>query len=171
MACYGIARRIRPDDPPPLHIPARLWLPLAVAASYAGSPGLLARCVTLSVVNHALVCNSSLVAAALLGGVPVGVLEQFLLNPLAMAMNILPFTPGGVGLAETAFSYLYEVVGVQGGAAFGLLGRIILYAAYTLVGVPCLVRLPRAHRSAADGTQDAQPLGDAPARTVPARRT
>ena len=44
-----------------------------------------------------------------------------------MVMNVIPITPGGVGVTESAFSYLYDAAGCAMGATIGILGRTIQY--------------------------------------------
>jgi uncharacterized membrane protein YbhN (UPF0104 family) len=82
------------------------------------------------------VCATFLVASDLLGACDLTALHQYLLNPLAMTLNVVPITPGGVGVAESAFSYLYEAAGCAAGATVGIVGRIIQYAAYVMAGLP-----------------------------------
>ncbi len=117
------------------------WLPefLGYVQTLAGNTGLLLKCIGLSLMNHALICCSFLVAAHLIGNVNLSILQQFVFTPLAMVMNILPITPGGLGITEAAFSYLYETLGCSVGADIGLIGRLIQYLSFTLVGVPCLI--------------------------------
>jgi len=117
------------------------WLPefLGYVQTLSGNTGLLLKCIGLSLMNHALICCSFLVAAHLIGNVNLSIIQQFVFTPLAMVMNIIPITPGGLGIAETAFSYLYETLGCSVGADIGLIGRLIQYLSFTLVGVPCLI--------------------------------
>ncbi len=70
-------------------------------------PGLLAAAILLSLLNHALVVATYLVAARILGdALPWS--THFVLSPLAMVMNMVAVTPGGIGLTEGTFSFLYE---------------------------------------------------------------
>jgi hypothetical protein len=76
----------------------------------------------------------SLVANSLL--LIVMVLAVFVLNPAGLAMrmclivplgfvaNSLPFTPGGLGVGETAFNALFTVAGLTGGAEALLCWRV-----------------------------------------------
>jgi|GEM_PF-6581392 len=116
----------------------RLRKAVAAGDDFARRPRLLAKCIGLSLVNHALVCSTFLIAAKLLGGIDVPPVQQFMLNPLAMVINVVPITPGGVGVTESAFSYLYEAAGCALGASIGILGRSIQYLAYVVVGFPAL---------------------------------
>jgi uncharacterized membrane protein YbhN (UPF0104 family) len=119
--------------------PSRIQKALSVGDHFVRRPALLAGCIGLSLVNHALVCGTFLIAAALLGGVAISTLQQFLLNPLAMVINVIPITPGGVGVTESAFSYLYAAAGSPLGATLGILGRSIQYLAFAVVGFPALI--------------------------------
>ncbi len=120
-------------------LPRRLRQLIAVGDLFARRPRLILGCVGLALANHFLVCATFLIGGELLGGLDLSLLQQLLLNPLAMVANAIPVTPGGLGLAEGAFSYLYGAAGCSLGAATGILGRTIQYAAYTIVGLPALV--------------------------------
>lgn len=101
-------------------------------------PGVLLAAIGLSLLNHALVVFSFFVAAAMFHD-PLPLVAHFVLSPLAMTMNMIPLTPGGVGLAEGAFSFLYQYAGSTQGAAIGLLGRLVQYLAFAVGGVPALL--------------------------------
>jgi len=121
------------------YLPSRFHQAVAVGDHFVQRPMLLARCIGLSLVNHILVCCTFLIGAELLGGIDISTLQQFLLNPLAMVINVIPITPGGVGMTESAFSYLYDTAGCSLGATIGILGRTIQYLAYAAVGFPALI--------------------------------
>lgn len=120
------------------------WLPqpvceaLAVGAQFTDRPAILLACVALSVVNHLLVCGTFLIGAVLLRS-QVPLLQQLLLDPLAMVINTIPVTPGGVGTTESAFSYLYAAAGCSLGAALGIIGRLVQYGAYAVAGLPAFL--------------------------------
>jgi uncharacterized membrane protein YbhN (UPF0104 family) len=61
-------------------------------------------------------------------------LRHFVADPLAMVMNVVPLTPGGIGITEGAFSFLFEQMGSPSGAEIGLVGRGIQYVAYVVGG-------------------------------------
>jgi glycosyltransferase 2 family protein len=97
------------------------------------SPRLVFFAVGLSILNHGLVVFSFMVVATLLhDGLPL--LTHFILSPLAMVMNVVPLTPGGIGVAESAFSWLFEHAGSPHGAMVGLIGRMVQYAVFALGG-------------------------------------
>lgn len=116
-----------------------LQMAISVGKHFAGRPSLLAGCIGLSLVNHSLVGCTFLLAAELLGGSDISLMQQLMLNPLAMVINVIPITPGGVGMTESAFSYLYDAAGCSLGAAIGILGRSIQYVAYTASGIPAFI--------------------------------
>jgi uncharacterized protein (TIRG00374 family) len=102
-----------------------------------GSPRLLGAAVGLSLANHVLVIMTFVAAGALLND-SVSPFYHFILDPLAMVMNALPVTPGGIGVTEGAFSFLFEAIGSSKGAAIGLLGRFIQYSAFAVAGTMAL---------------------------------
>jgi uncharacterized protein (TIRG00374 family) len=116
----------------------------------ARQPRVLLFCVVLSFFSHALTCTTFVLAAALLGESAIPWLNQFLLGPLALAMNAIPLTPGGIGIAESVLSYLYEAAGYGQGANVGLLGRLIQYAACIVAGALAFVFLPSRPHPAPD---------------------
>ena len=61
--------------------------------------------------------------------------DSFFVAPFAILANALPFTPGGIGVAESASSWFYEVIGVAGGANGMLLTRVFLVV-FALFGLP-----------------------------------
>ncbi|MCK9996182.1 MAG: flippase-like domain-containing protein [Candidatus Krumholzibacteria bacterium] len=121
------------------NLASRIHMAVCVADHFVHRPFLLAGCIGLSLANHILVCCTFLIAAELLGGIEISSLQQFLLNPIAMVMNIVPITPGGVGVTESAFSYLYFAAGCSIGATIGILGRTIQYIAFIFVGFPAFI--------------------------------
>ena len=121
------------------YLPSRIQQAVSIGDHFVQRPFLLVRCIGLSLVNHVLVCCTFLIGANLLGGVEISSLQQFLLNPLAMVINVIPITPGGVGVTESAFSYLYDAAGSSMGATIGILGRTIQYIAYAAVGLPAFI--------------------------------
>jgi len=121
------------------YLPSRIKQAASVGDHFIQRPWLLARCIGLSLINHILICCTFLIGAELLGGVDISSLQQFMLNPLAMVINVIPITPGGVGVTESAFSYLYDAAGISMGATIGIIGRSIQYIAYTAVGLPAFI--------------------------------
>lgn len=102
--------------------------------AYFSAPRLILIAMILSLLNHALVITSFVVASLLLKDT-IPIYAHFLLNPLGMAMNAIPITPGGLGIAESAFSFLFMTLGSPNGAMIALIGRFIQYTVFTLAGV------------------------------------
>lgn len=100
---------------------------------YLRAPKLIIFVIALSLFNHALVVGSFIAAGALLkDNIPI--LAHFILNPLAMLMNARPLTPGGLGMAESVFSFLFDSAGSSNGAMIGLIGRCIQYVVFIMSG-------------------------------------
>ncbi|MGC8658420.1 MAG: lysylphosphatidylglycerol synthase transmembrane domain-containing protein, partial [Desulfomonilaceae bacterium] len=94
--------------------------------------------IALSLMNHVLVLVSFVVAARLIGNsLPIS--QHFGIDPIAMTLNAIPITPGGIGVAEASFSFLFQVLGSGDGAFIGLLGRSIQYFVFIIAGVPALL--------------------------------
>ena len=105
-------------------------------------PGLLAIAVLLSLVNHALVIATYVAAAIMLGDI-LPWYAHFVLSPLATVLNMVAITPGGIGLTEGAFSFLYASAGSSQGASVGLLGRILQYLSFIASGTLALFGMRR----------------------------
>ena len=63
------------------------------------------------------------------------VMDSLFIAPFVILANTLPFTPGGVGVAEGASSWFYEAIGVVGGANGMLLTRVFIVL-FALFGLP-----------------------------------
>lgn len=114
-------------------VPKKIQNLLTTLRNHLKAPKLIIIVMVLSLFNHAFVVISFVVAAALLNdGIPI--IAHFILNPLAMAMNAIPLTPGGLGMAEGAFSFLFQAAGSPNGAMVGLIGRFIQYSVFILSG-------------------------------------
>lgn len=107
---------------------------------YLRYPGLIGISILLSVLNHALVVVGFLAAAVILGD-EMPSFSHFILDPLAMLMNMIPVTPGGLGMAEGAFAFLFKAAGSLNGAEIGLLGRFIQYVVFVVGGGLSLLTL------------------------------
>jgi uncharacterized protein (TIRG00374 family) len=71
------------------------------------------------------------------------VLAHFIINPIALLLNGIPLTPGGLGITESAFAYLYLAADSQNGAVISLLGRLNQYLVYAIIGIPALFLIRR----------------------------
>ena len=119
-------------------LPEKLSDLVTGVGGFLRAPRLLAGAVGLSVANHALVIVTFLAAGVLLRDSIPGH-THFLADPLAMVLNVIPLTPGGIGITEGALSFLFEELGSPNGAAVGLLGRGIQYVAYVTGGSVALL--------------------------------
>jgi glycosyltransferase 2 family protein len=97
------------------------------------NPWVLTTTIGLSLINHALVIVTFVLAGFLLHD-SVSAFTHFILSPLATVLNAVSLTPGGIGLTEGAFSFLYEHINVSSGATIGLLGRFIQYLTFVVSG-------------------------------------
>ena len=70
---------------------------------------------------------------------PLSPLTHFLLNPIGLTGNLIPITPGGIGLTEGIFQYLYSSAGSDYGATIGLISRLLQYIVFAGLGFPALV--------------------------------
>jgi uncharacterized protein (TIRG00374 family) len=61
------------------------------------------------------------------------VLPSLTIAPLVTLANMLPLSPGGVGVAESASAVLYAAAGYAGGASGMLLTRIVIIG-HALIG-------------------------------------
>jgi len=106
---------------------------IAVFKSSLSNPKLIFSLIGLSLLNHLFVIVSFTIGAFLLKD-SLAAYMYFVINPIAMLMNAIPVTPGGIGITESAFSFLYESAGSPSGAAVGLLGRLIQYIVFFMGG-------------------------------------
>jgi hypothetical protein len=104
----------------PRQLPERV---VAAIAAYRGKAGILFAALATS-----LVCNLTLIATTALAiflFAPQSLaLKMCLVIPMGDVANSLPLTPGGLGVGETAFSALFNIAGLQGGAEALLCWRI-----------------------------------------------
>lgn len=141
----GLIQRLSPRTPERLrNLVAALHHSLRDAKLVMGAVGL-------SLVNHGLVIVTYILAGHLLGDA-IRPLTHLVVDPLAMVLNVVPLTPGGIGITEGAFSFLFEQLGSPHGAAVGLLGRFMQYIDYVVAGTAALlaVRFGRAAVAPAD---------------------
>jgi hypothetical protein len=120
---------------PGRQLPERIVATIGAYRSHAG--------VLLAALAAALVSNLTLIAATALaiflfspGSLQ---LKMCLVIPMGDVANSLPLTPGGLGVGETAFSALFKIAGLLGGAEALLCWRI-WRAAVGLVGLVIYLR-------------------------------
>lgn len=66
-------------------------------------------------------------------------ITQFILSSIGMAGNLIPLTPGGFGITEGVFAYLFLLVGSDNGAVISLISRILSYSVFIALGFPMWV--------------------------------
>jgi uncharacterized protein (TIRG00374 family) len=119
-------------------LPSKLVNLIRALMLYRNHLGAVLMAIGVTLVSQGLVVVSFFLVAVLLDD-PLSISAHFVINPLAMVMNVVPLTPGGIGITESAFSYLYEWCGSPYGAAVGLLGRFIQYTVFIIGGISCLL--------------------------------
>lgn len=95
---------------------ATLWV-------YRSNGRLLARCLVISIIANALDTATYLFASRVME-TPITMGQTFVIGPLVTFANVLPISPGGIGVAETASSVLLGQFGILTGAEIVLLIRI-----------------------------------------------
>jgi glycosyltransferase 2 family protein len=106
-------------------LPWRNWPTQVIRtiASYRHDLGTVAAALGISVLANSLLLIVMLLAVFVLN--PAGLdFRMCLIIPLGFIVNCLPFTPGGLGVGETAFNSLFAVVGLSGGAEALLCWRV-----------------------------------------------
>lgn len=106
-------------------LPAR-QLPERVVAcigAYRGRWGLLLASLVASLASNLTLIAATALAILLIAPGSLS-LRLCLVVPMGDVANSLPLTPGGLGVGETAFSALFRVAGLQGGAEALLCWRI-----------------------------------------------
>ena len=92
--------------------------------SFRDAPGKLFGALLLSLLMHTFAIGAALALAAALN--PAGFTWLIsLLIPLGFLANTLPLTPGGLGVGEAAFTKLFGLIGLTGGAEVLLAWRLL----------------------------------------------
>jgi hypothetical protein len=122
------------------------WLPrmarnLTFAlADYSKHGMALVQAIGISVLSHGCIVLAFVVMAMLVRD-PLTLAQHFALDPLAMVLNIVPLTPGGLGITEGAFAYLFQHAGSSNGAVVALLGRVVQYFVFCIGGTVALIAI------------------------------
>jgi uncharacterized protein (TIRG00374 family) len=96
---------------------------IRTVASYRHHLGTVLAALVISIVANCLLLVVMILAVFVLN--PAGLnLKMSLIIPLGFVVNSLPFTPGGLGVGETAFNALFSVAGLTGGAEALLCWRV-----------------------------------------------
>jgi uncharacterized protein (TIRG00374 family) len=95
--------------------------------TYASRPGELSLCVALSFVNHLTVISGILVLGRAFGDHVLAWSSYFAIAPVATIVSALPIAPGGWGLGEAAYSYLFALLGASAvvGLATSISSRLL----------------------------------------------
>lgn len=122
------------------HLPALLHQIVAAIQQIARFRRDIALCLVLTIVSHSFtIINFVIIGILINDNLPV--LAHFILNPIALFFNSVPVTPGGLGITESVFAYLYESANSDNGALISLLGRLNSYCVYIVVGLPAFFLL------------------------------
>ena len=100
----------------------------------------LFQAIGISVLSHGFIVVAFFIMAVLVRD-PLTLAQHLALDPLAMVLNIVPLTPGGLGLTEGAFAYLFQQAGSANGAIIALLGRVVQYIVFSVGGSIALVAI------------------------------
>ena len=105
----------------PLHDAARRALDALF--SFRGHIGALALALSITMLGHVLLAGFFVLGArTLIPAAPAGTVVWVSL--LALVANVLPLTPGGLGVGEAAFAAAFRLAGYNGGAELLVLWRI-----------------------------------------------
>ena len=99
-------------------------------------------CISISIASQLITILGFVIMGILIQDT-LPVLAHFIINPIALLLNGVPLTPGGLGITESAFAYLYLAADSQNGAVISLLGRLNQYLVYAIIGIPALFLVRR----------------------------
>jgi len=57
----------------------------------------------------------------------IGLYNALIVSPIAFIVNLLPISPGGIGVGEKAFKELFLLYGIEGGATVFFISRFFMY--------------------------------------------
>lgn len=92
-------------------------------------------CLAITVVSQSITIFNFVIVGILIND-SLPLLAHFILDPIALFFNTVPITPGGLGITESVFAYLYESAASSNGALVSLLGRLNQYCVYIAIGLP-----------------------------------
>ena len=122
------------------HAPAALRALVQAFRKFANAPRAIGIAIVLSLISHTLIVVVFILVARLMHD-PLSVFDHAVLNPIAVTMNAVPITPGGLGVTEGAFAYLARTAGSDNGALIALTSRMVQYAVYLLGGLVSIFSL------------------------------
>src|SRR5262245_15171725 len=111
------------------YLPGRRYLQtvLETLTAFRGAPGMVAVGLGISLLAHTIAIGVALLVAQVTD--PAGAAwEMSLLIPLGFIANMVPLTPGGLGVGEAVFDHLFDLAGFTGGAETMLGWRVLLMA-------------------------------------------
>ena len=97
-----------------------------------------AKLVGLSVVNHAIVIFIMYCIGVSIGD-SLSLFNHFMLDSIGLIANVVPITPGGLGISESVFSFIFNFMGSNNGSLIMFLLRIEMYAVFLVFGLPLLL--------------------------------
>lgn len=99
---------------------------LGTLHNYRRHGGVLAGAVAVSLVIHTILISLTLLVALAIDGVHSS-WKIALVAPLGLLANVLPVTPGGLGVGEAAFASLFKLAGLAGGPMVMLGWRVVTF--------------------------------------------
>jgi len=97
-------------------------------------------CLLITIISQSItIINFVIIGSLINDNLPV--LAHFIMDPIALFFNSVPITPGGLGITESAFAFLYESANSANGAVISLLGRLNQYFVYIVIGLPAFFLL------------------------------
>ena len=121
-------------------LPSVLHKIIAAIQSIVGFRQDVGICLLISVISQVItIINFVIIGSLINDNLPV--LAHFIMDPIALFFNSVPITPGGLGITESAFAFLYESANSANGAVISLLGRLNQYSVYIVIGLPAFFLL------------------------------
>lgn len=114
-------------------MPEKIQNLMSALVQYWNHPLPLLGAIGLSMLSHAMIVVIFILVAILLGDT-LPLYAHFVIDPMAMTLNVVPVTPGGLGVTEGAFSYLFAMMGSSNGSLVALLGRFVQYVVFVTGG-------------------------------------
>ena len=114
-------------------MPEKIQNLMAALVQYWNYPMYLLAAIGISMLSHAMIVGTFILAAILLRDT-LPLYAHFVVDPMAMTLNVVPLTPGGLGVTEGAFSYLFAMMGSLNGSLVALLGRFVQYVVFVTGG-------------------------------------
>lgn len=119
-------------------MPEKIQNLMAALVQYWNHPSHLLGAIGISMLSHAMIVGTFILAAMLLRDT-LPLYTHFVVDPMAMTLNVVPLTPGGLGVTEGGFSYLFAMLGSPNGSLVALLGRFVQYVVFVMGGSIALV--------------------------------